>query len=133
MTPWITAHQALLSFTVSQSLLQLMSIESIIPFNHFILCHPFSSCPQSFLASESSPISHLFTSGGQRIGASASASMNAEVLPVNIQGLFPLGLTSLISLLYKRLSRVFSSITVQKHQFFSTQPSSWSNSHICEQ
>ena len=60
------------------------------------------------------------------IGASASAS----VLPVNIQGQFPLGLTCLISLQYKGLSRVFSSITVQKHQFFSTQSSLWSNSHI---
>ena len=85
---------------------------------------PFSSCPQSFPASESFPVSQLFTSGGQSIGASAT------VLPLNIQGWFPLGLTSLISLLSRRLSRVFSSTTVQKHQFFGTQPFLWSNSHI---
>ena len=74
---------------------------------------PFSSCPQSFPASESFPMSQLFTSGGQRIGASASPS----VLPMNIQGWFPLGWTGWISLLSKGLSRVFSS-TIQKHQFF---------------
>ena len=76
---------------------------------------PFSSCSQSFPASGSLPMSHLFTPGGQSIGASTSAS----VLPMNIQGWFPLGLTSLISLLPKGLSRVFSSTTVWKHQFFS--------------
>ena len=73
-----------------------------------------SSCPQSFPASGSLPMSQLFSSGGQGIGASAS------VLPMNIQGWFPLGLTSLISLLSKGLSRVFSSTTAQKHQFFGT-------------
>ena len=88
---------------------------------------PFSSYPQSFPASESFPISVLFTSGGQSIGASASAS----VLPMNIQGWFLLGLTGLISLLSKRLPRVFSSTTVWKHQFFGVQPSFWSNYHIC--
>ena len=87
---------------------------------------PFFSCPQSLQASGSFPMSWLFPSGGQSIGASASSS----VLPTNIQDWFPLGLTGLISLLAKWLSRVFSSITVQKHQFFSTQPSLWSNSHI---
>ena len=71
-------------------------------------------------------MSQLFTSGGQSIGASPSAS----VLPLNIQGQFPLGLTGLISLLSKGLSRVFSSTTVQKHQFSGAQPSLWSNSHI---
>ena len=69
---------------------------------------PFSSCPQSFSASGSFPVSQHFASGGQSIRASASAS----VLPMNIQGWFPLGLTDLISLQFKRLSRVFSSITV---------------------
>ena len=88
------------------------------------LLPPFSSCPQSFPASGSFPMNRLFTSGGQRIGASASAS----VLPMNIQGWFPLGLTDLISLLSKGLSRVFSGTTVQKHQFFCTAPSSRSNS-----
>ena len=87
---------------------------------------PFSSCPQSFPASGSFLMSQLFASGGQSIGISASAS----VLPMNIQSWFPLGLTSLISLRSKGLARVFSSTTVWKHQFFSTQPSLWSNSHI---
>ena len=79
---------------------------------------PFSSCLQSFPASGSFPNSQVFTSGGQSIGASSLAS----VLPVNIQGWFPLGLIGLTSLQSKELSRVFSNITVQKHQFFSTQP-----------
>ena len=74
------------------------------------------SCPKSFPASGSFPVSQLFTSGGQSIGVSASAS----VLPVNIQGWFPLGVTGLISLQSSRFSRVFSSTTIQKHQFFST-------------
>ena len=87
---------------------------------------PFSSCPQSLTASGSFPMSWLFTSGGQSIGASVSAS----VLPMNIQGWFLLGLTCLISLLFNGLSRVFSSTTVWKHQFFGTQLSLWSNSHI---
>ena len=85
---------------------------------------PFSSCPQSFPASGSFPVSQLFISGGQSIGASAS------VLPMNIQGQFPLELNGLISLLSKGLSRVFFTTTVWKHQFFSAQPSVWSNSHI---
>ena len=72
------------------------------------------------------PKSQLFAWGGQRAKTSALAS----VLPVNIQGWFPLGLTGLIPLLSKGLSRVFSSTTVQKHQFFGTQPSLWSNSYI---
>ena len=78
---------------------------------------PFSSCPQSFPASGSFPVSQLFASGGQSVGVSVSAS----VLPVNIQGWFPLGLTGLISLQSKELSRVFSNPTVQKHQFFGTR------------
>ena len=75
---------------------------------------PFSSCLQSLPASGSFPMSHLFTSGGQSIGASALAS----VLPMNIQDWLPLGLTSLICLQPKGLSRVFSNTTIQKHQFF---------------
>ena len=82
---------------------------------------PFSSCLQSFPASGSFLKSQFFASGGQSIGASASAS----VLPMNIQDWFPLGLTGLIFL----LSRVFSSSTIRKHQFFSAQPSLQSNSH----
>ena len=87
---------------------------------------PFSSCPQSFPASGSSPRSQFFTSGGQSIGVSASAS----VPPMNIQRWSPLGWTGWVSLQSKGLSRVFSNTTVQKHQFFSAQLSLWSNSHI---
>ena len=87
---------------------------------------PFSSCLLSFPASESFLMSYPFTSGSQSVGASASA----PVLLMNIQGWFPLGLTGWLSLQSKGLSRVFSSTTVQKHQFFSAQPSFWSNSHI---
>ena len=87
--PWVAACQSSLSFTVSWSLLKFMFIELAISFNHHILWHPFSSCPQSFPASGSFPKIWLFTSGGQSIGASASESF----LPVNIQGCFPLGLT----------------------------------------
>ena len=95
-------------------------------------CHPTISpsvvpfsCPQSFPASECFPLSRLFKSDGQSIGASVSAS----VLPVNIQGWFPLGLIGLI-LLSKGFSRVFSNTITQKHQLFSNQHSLWSNSHI---
>ena len=87
---------------------------------------PFSSRLLSFPASGSFPMSQFFASGGQSIGASASTS----VLPMSIQDWFPLGLTSWISLQSKGLSRVFSNTTVQKHQFFSVQPSLWSNCHI---
>ena len=87
---------------------------------------PFFPCPQSFPSPVSFPTGQLFASGNQSIGASASTS----VLPMNIQGWFPLGMTSLISLLSKGLSRVFSNTKIQKHQFFSAQPSLWSSSHI---
>ena len=96
-------------------------------------CHPTISssvvpfsCLQSIPAAGSFLMSQLFASGGQSIGASASAS----VPPMNIQGWFPLGLTGLISLQSKDLSRVFSNITVQKHQFFGNQPSLWFSSYI---
>ena len=84
----------------------------------------FTFCLQSFPDYGSFPMSWLFPSGGQRIRASAS------VLPMNTQNWFPLGLTGWISLQSKGLSRVFSNTTVQKHQFFSAQPSLWFNSHI---
>ena len=87
---------------------------------------PSSSCPQSLPASGSSPVSQLFTWCGQSIGVSTSAS----VLPKNTQEWSPLGWTGWISLQPKGLSRVFSNTTVQKHQFFGTQLSSQSNSHI---
>ena len=207
-TSWIAAGQASLSITNSRSSLRLMSIESVMPPSHLILCRPlillpsifpsirekhhffsesvlhissvqfssvhfsrsvvsdslpphesqhtrppcpppsprvhsdscpsspwchpaisssvipFSSCLQSFPASGSFPVSQLFASGGQSIGASASAS----VLPMNIQDWFPLEWTCWISLLSQGLSRVFSNTTVQKHQFFSAHLSLWSNS-----
>ena len=137
-TPWIAACQVPPSFTISQSLLKVMSIESVMPSNHLILCCPLILCFQSFPASGSPPMSQLFTSDGLSIGVSASAS----VLPMNIQDWLPLELiiannplglrllASVISLLPKRLSKVFSSTTVQKHQFFSAQASLWSNSQI---
>jgi len=86
---------------------------------------PFSSCPQSLPASESFPMSQLFTWGGQSTGVSASTS----VLPMNTQDWSPLEWTGWISLQSKGLSRVFSNTTVQKHQFFGAQLSSQSNSH----
>ena len=86
---------------------------------------PFSFCLQFFLASGYFPVSHLFASCGQSIGASASAL----VFPMNIQGWFPLGLTGLMSMQSKGLLRVFPSTTVWKHQYFGAQLSLWSNSH----
>ena len=119
-------HQASLSITNSRSLFKLMSMKSVIRSKHLILCGPLLLLP-SILPSIS-----LFqwvsssASGGQSIGASVSAS----VLPMNIQEWLPLGWTGLICLQSKGLSRVFSNTTVQKHQFFGTQLSSWPNSHI---
>ena len=126
-TSWTAARQASLSTTNSRSLLKLISIELVMPSSHLILCLPFSSRLQSFQTSGSFQMSQFFTSGGQRIGVSASAS----VLPMNTQDYwFPLGWTGWISLLSKGLSRVFFNTTVQKHQFFSAQLSLESNSHI---
>ena len=87
---------------------------------------PFSSCLLSFPSSVAFPVSQFFASGGQSTGISALAS----VLPMDIQGWFPLGLPGLITLQSKEISRVFSNTSVQKHQFFGTHPSLWSNSHI---
>ena len=102
----------------------LMSIESVDAIHPSHLLSP--SFPALNLSHESFPMNQLFESGGQSIRALAS------VLPVNIQVLFLLGLTGLISLLSRGLSRVFSSTTILKHQFFSAQPSLWSNSPICK-
>ena len=113
------------SFTISQSLLKFTPIESVMLSNHLILCHPFLFCLQSFPASRPFPMSWSITSGGQSIGASTS------VLLMNIQDWFSLRLTGLIYLQSKELSRVISSTTIWKHLFFSTQPSLWSNCHIC--
>ena len=92
-TPWRASPQVSLSITNSRSLLKLMSIESEMPSNYCILCHPLLLLPSNFPTSRSFPMSQFFTSGGQSIGASASAS----VLPMNIQDWFPFGLTRLIS------------------------------------
>ena len=117
MTPWTVAHQASLSITNSWSLLKLMSIESVIPSNRLILCFPLPLPPSIFPSIRVFYNGQYFVSGGQSIGTSASSS----VLPMNVQDWFPLGWTGWISLPSKGLSRVFSNITVQKHQFFSAQ------------
>ena len=126
MTPWTAALQVSLSVTHSQSQLKFMSFELVMPSNHLILCHPLLLPPSIFPASGSFQMSQFFISGGQNIRVLASVSF----LPMNIQDWFPLELTGLISLQSKGLSRVFSNITVQKHQFFCVQLSSPSNSHI---
>ena len=107
--PWSVAHQAFLSLTIFWSLLKFMSIELVMPSNHLMSVVPFSSCPQSFPASGSFPVSQLFVSGGQSIRASTSAS----VLSMNIEDWVPLGLTGLMSLQSKGFARVFSNTTVQ--------------------
>ena len=125
-TPWIAAPQASLAITNSRSSLRLSPLSQ--------WCHPaisssvvpFSSCPQSPPASESFPMSQLFAWGGQSTGVSALASY----LPKKSQGWSPSEWTGWISLQSKGLSRVFSNITVQKHQLFGAQLSSQSNSHI---
>ena len=126
VTPWTAAPQDSLSNTNSQSLLKFISTESVMPSNHLILC-----CPLLLLLSIFPSIRVFSNESVLRIrwpkyGASASAL----VLPMNIQDWFLLGLTGLIFLLSKGLSKVFSNITVQKYQFFSAQLSLWSNSHI---
>ena len=123
VTPWTAAGQASLSFTISWSLPKHMSIESVIPSNHLILCRPLLLLPSIF------PSIRVFSNDLALYSQSIAASALVSVFPMNIQGWFPLGLTDLISLLSKGFSRVFSS-TIQKHQFFGAQPSSWSNSHI---
>ena len=115
--PWTAACQASLSITNSQSLLRLVSIESVMPSNHLIFCHPRLLMPSIFPSIRVFPMSQFFASGGHSIRVWTSAS----VLPMNIQDSFPLGWTGWISLQSKGLSRVFSNTTVQKHQFFSAQ------------
>ena len=122
VTLWTAVRQAVLSLIIS------WSMPSSCPLNCW--CHPtilssvtlFSFCLQFFPVSGSFPMSRLFTSAGQSFGASSSASV--------LQGWFPLGLTDLISLQSKGLSRVFSNTTVQRHWFLGSLPSLWSNSHI---
>ena len=125
VTPWTAAHQASLSFIISQNLLKFLSIESVMPFNHLILCHLLPLLPSIFPRIKVFwPMSQLFILGGQSIGSLAL------VLPINIQGWSPLGLM-VWSHCSPRDSQVFSIIRAQKYQFFGSQPSLWSNSHIC--
>ena len=126
LTAWTSAHQASLYSTNSQSLLKFKSIESVMLSKHRILCCPLLLLPAIF------PNTRVFSSElalpirWPKIVTSASAT----ILPMNIQGWFLLGLTGLISMQSKGLSRVFSNTTIRKYNFFSTQPSLWSNSHI---
>ena len=120
VTPWTAACQASLSITNSRSLLKLMSIKPVMPSNHLILCFPLFFLPSVFssirvFSNESTPKYWSFTS----------------VFPMNIHGWSPFGLTNLISLQSKGLSRVFSCTIIQKCQFFSPQSSLWTNSHTC--
>ena len=124
-TTWTEACWAL-PITNSRSLLKLLSIELVMPFNHLILCRPLLLLPSIFPSLQVFSMSQFFASGGQRIGVSAWAS----VLPKNTQDWSPLEWTGWISLQSKGLSRVFSHTTAQKHQFFSAKLSSQSSSHI---
>ena len=126
VTKWIVAHQASLSITNSWSSLKLMSIESVMPSNYLILCHPLFLLPSIF------PSIRVFSSeSGLCIKWSKCWSFSFSISPSkNIQDWSPLGWTGWISLQRKGLSRVFSNTTVWKHQFFGTQLSSQSNSHI---
>ena len=126
VTPWTAGHQASLSITNSRSLPKPMSIELVMPSNHFILCHPLLLQPSIF------PSIRVFSNKSalcircQNIGVSPSTS----VFPKDSKDWFPLGWTAWISLQSRGLSRVFSNTTVQNHQFFSAQLSLHSNSHI---
>ena len=122
VTPRTAVCQASLSITNSQSLLTLMCMESLMPSNHLILCHPLLLLPSIFPSIRSFPVNQFFTSGGQSIRVSASAS----VLPKNIQDLFPLGLTGLIFLQSKDsqespLTPQFKSITSTALSFLCSQ------------
>ena len=114
-TPWTAEHQAPLSITNSQSLLKLVSIESVMPSSHLILCHRLLLLPSIF------PSVRVFNKESVLCIKSPSIRVSASVLAMNIQDWFPLGLTGWISLQSKGLSRVFSNTTVQKHQFFGAQ------------
>ena len=124
VTPWTAACQASLSFTIPWSLLKLMSIESVMPSPSLL-----SPSSPAFNLSQHQGLFHWLTSLHQVQGIGATAS--ASVLPMNIQGWFPLGLTGVISLQSKRLSRVFSSTIVWRPQFFGARPFLLSSFHIC--
>ena len=125
-TPWTAAHQASLSITTYWSLLKFGAIESVMPSNHLLLCHPFLLAPSIFPSIRVfSNESVLHIRWPKYWSFSFSISPSKEYLDW-----FPLALTGWISLQSKGLSRVFSNATVQKHQFFSTQPSFMASSHI---
>ena len=125
-TPWTAARQASLPIANSWTLLKLISIESVMPSHQLILCHPLLLLPSIF------PSIRVFSiESALHIRWPRYWSLVFSISPLmNIHGWFPLGLTGLISLFSKGHSRVFSSTANQKHQFFSAQPSLWSNSHI---
>ena len=126
VTPWTAARQASLSITNSQSLLKLMSIKSVMPSNHLILCHPLLLLPSIF------PSIRVFSSESDLyIRRPKCWSFSFSISPFNeYSGLISFRIDWLDLLAVQGLSRVFSNTTVQKHQFFSSQPSLWSNSHI---
>ena len=126
-TPWTAAHQASLSITISWSLLKLMPIESVMPSNHLFPCHPLLLLPSIFLnirdfSNELAP--------PIKYGKVLDLQLQHQSFKWIFRTEYPLGLTGLISVQSKGLSRVFSNTTVQKHQFFGAQLSLWSNSHI---
>ena len=124
MTPWTAAHQASLSFTISWSLLKLMSIELAMPSNHLILCCPLLLLPSIF------PSTRVF-SNEPALGFRGPMYWSFIISPSNdYSGLISFRIDWFDSLLSTELSRVFSSTTVLKHQFTSALPSLWSNSHI---
>ena len=124
VAPWTAVHQASLSFTISWSLLRLMTIELVMSSNHLILCHSLLLLPSIF------PTIKVF-SNESALCIRWPKYWSFSISPSkNTQDWFPLRLTGLISLQSKGLSRVFSNTTVQKHQFSGSQTSLWSNSHI---
>ena len=127
MTPRTAAHPSSLSVTLSWRLFKLMSIESVMPPNHLILCHPLLFLPSIF------PSIRVFSNeSALRIRWPKYWSVSFSISPSNeYQDWFPLVLMGLISLQSKGVSRVFSNTTVQKHQFFSAQPSLCYNCYIC--
>ena len=127
LTSWTTACQSTLSFTISQNLLKLVFIGLVRPYHHLVFCHLLSLLPSIFPSIRVIfQLSQFFTSDGR----STRASVSVSVLSMNVQDRFPLGLTGLICLQSKGLSRVLSNTTVHNHQLFSAQPSLGSNSDI---
>ena len=122
--PWAEENEVSLSFTISWSLLKFISIVSMMPSNHLILCHPYLLLPSIF------PSIRIFSNEPAHCIKWPKYRSFNSVLPTNTLEWFPLGMTALISLLPKGFSRVFYSTAVQKHQFFGSQPSLRSNTHI---